>query len=261
VSTLRIERDGPVLRIAMARPERRNAFDAALIDELAASFADVGDARAVVLSGDGSSFSAGADVDWMRSSAGLTYEENVADAMRLRGMLEAIDGCPAPVLARVQGHALGGGCGLVACCDIVIAEPAAQFAFTEVKLGIVPAVISPFALAKIGPGAARRYFVTGERFSAEVALRIGLVHEVADDLDAALARALGELLSAGPTAARAAKGLARAPAAADETARRIAEQRTSPEGQEGLGAFLEGRRRPLRDGSWPPWDGAASAAE
>jgi methylglutaconyl-CoA hydratase len=261
VSALRVERDGAVLRIAMARPERRNAFDAALIDELATAFADVGDARGVVLSGDGSSFSAGADVDWMRSSARLTYEENVADAMRLRGTLEAIDGCPAPVLARVQGHALGGGCGLVACCDIVIAEPAAQFAFTEVKLGIVPAVISPFALAKIGPAAARRYFVTGERFSADVALRIGLVHEIADDLDTALDRALGELLSAGPAAARIAKELARAPAAADETARRIAEQRTSPEGQEGLGAFLDGSRRPLPDGSWPPWSGAGAASD
>jgi methylglutaconyl-CoA hydratase len=243
VSALRIERDGAVLRIAMARPERRNAFDASLIDELAAAFADVGDARAVVLSGDGPSFSAGADVDWMRSSVELTYEENVADAMRLRSMLDAIDGCPAPVLARVQGHALGGGCGLVACCDIVIAEAAAQFAFSEVKLGIVPAVISPFALAKIGTGAARRYFVTGERFSADVALQIGLVHEVADDLDAAVDRVLGELLDAGPAAARAAKELARAPLAAEETAGRIAEHRASPEGQEGLRAFLE-RRAP-----------------
>src|ERR1700759_464207 len=195
----------------MARPERRNAFDAALIDELAAAFADVGDVRAVVLSGDGPSFSAGADVEGMRSSVDLSYEENVADALRRRAMLEAIDGCPAPVVARVQGHALGGGCGLVACCDIVVAEPAAQFAFSEVKLGIMPAVISPFALAKIGPGAARRYFVTGERFSAEVALRIGLVHEVTDDLDGAVERVVGELLSAGPEAARAAKELARGP--------------------------------------------------
>ena len=200
-----------MLRIAMARPERRNAFDAALIDELAAAFADVGDARAVVLSGDGPSFSAGADVEWMRSSVELSYDENVADALRLRAMLDAIDSCPAPVVARVQGHALGGGCGLVACCDIVIAEPMAQFAFSEVKLGIVPAVISPFALAKIGPGAARRYFVTGERFSAEVALRIGLVHEVADDLERRVERVVGELLSAGPQAARAAKELARGP--------------------------------------------------
>jgi methylglutaconyl-CoA hydratase len=242
VTALSIERDGAVLRIAMARAERRNAFDAALIDELATAFADVGDARAVVLTGEGPSFSAGADVDWMRSSVELTYDENLADAMRLRAMLDAIDGCPAPVVARVQGHALGGGCGLVACSDIAIAEPSAHFAFSEVKLGIVPAVISPFALAKIGSTAARRYFVTGERFSAEVALRIGLVQEVAEDLDAAVDHIVKELLSAGPAAARAAKELARAPLAADETAKRIAAHRTSDEGQEGLRAFLEKRR-------------------
>src|SRR5438874_11357765 len=121
MSALRIIRDGAVLLIAMARPERRNAFDAALIAELAAAFADVGDARAVVLSGDGASFSAGADVEWMRSSVELSFEENVADALRMRAMLDAIDSCPAPVVARVQGHALGGGCGLVACADIVVA--------------------------------------------------------------------------------------------------------------------------------------------
>jgi methylglutaconyl-CoA hydratase len=241
VTALRIERDGPLLRVAMARPERRNAFDAALIDDLAAAFADVGDARAVLLSGDGPSFSAGADVEWMRSSVDLTYEENVADALRLRAMLDAIDECPAPVVARVQGHALGGGCGLVACSDIAVAHREAVFAFSEVKLGIVPAVISPFALAKIGTSAARRWFVTGERFAADVALRIGLVHEVADDVDAAVDAVLGELLSAGPAAARAAKELARRAHGPEETARRIAAQRTSAEGQEGLRAFLEKR--------------------
>ncbi len=241
MSALRVERDGPVLRVAMARPDRRNAFDAALIAELTEAFADVGDARAVVLSGDGPSFSAGADVAWMRSSVELTHAENVADALRLRAMLDAIDGCPAPVVARVQGHALGGGCGLVACSDVAVAEPGAEFAFSEVKLGIVPAVISPFALAKIGASAARRWFVTGERFSAEVALRIGLVHEVAAELDAAVEAVVAELLSAGPEAARVAKTLARAPHSAAETAELIAERRTSAEGQEGLRAFLEKR--------------------
>ena len=241
MSSLRIERAGAVLRVTMAKPERRNAFDASLIAELAAAVVDVGDARAVVLAGDGPSFSAGADVDWMRSSVDLSYEENVADALRLRAMLEAIDSCPAPVVARVQGHALGGGCGLVACCDVVVADGAAQFAFSEVKLGIVPAVISPFALAKIGSSAARRYFVTGERFDAPTALRIGLVHEVTDDLDATVDAVLGELLSAGPDAARAAKELARAALTGLETAERIAAHRTSPEGQEGLHAFLEKR--------------------
>jgi methylglutaconyl-CoA hydratase len=248
LTALRIEREADVVRIAMARPERRNAFDAALIDELAAAFADVGDSRAVVLSGDGASFSAGADIEWMRSSVDLSYDENVADALRLRAMLDAIDSCPAPVVGRVQGHALGGGCGLVACCDVVLAELTAQFAFSEVKLGIVPAVISPFALAKIGAGAARRYFVTGERFSAAEALRIGLIHGVTDDLDGAVERVVRELLTAGPSAARAAKELARAPQAAEETARAIAAHRTSPEGQEGLRAFLE-RRRPRFDAS------------
>jgi methylglutaconyl-CoA hydratase len=241
VGALRIEKEADVLHVALARPERRNAFDAALIDELAAAFADVGDVRAVVLSGDGPSFSAGADVEWMRSSVDLSYDENVADALRLRAMLDAIDSCPAPVVGRVQGHALGGGCGLVACCDVVIAEPTAQFAFSEVKLGIVPAVISPFALAKIGTGPARRYFVTGERFSADIALRIGLIHEVTDDLDGAVERVVRELLSAGPAAARAAKELARGARSAEETAARIAAHRTSLEGQEGLRAFLEKR--------------------
>jgi methylglutaconyl-CoA hydratase len=241
MTALRVERDGAVLRIAMARPDRRNAFDAALIAELTEAFSEVADDRIVVLSGDGPSFSAGADVEWMRSSVELTYDENVADALRLRAMLDAIDSCPVPVVARVQGHALGGGCGLVACCDIVVAEPAAQFAFSEVKLGIVPAVISPFALAKIGSSAARRYFVTGERFSAETALRIGLVHEVAEDLDSAVEAVVGELLSAGPAASRSAKVLARAPLSAEATARLIAEHRTSAEGQEGLHAFLEKR--------------------
>jgi methylglutaconyl-CoA hydratase len=246
VTALRIERDGDVLRLTLARPETRNAFDAALIAELAEAFVDVGKSRVVLLAGDGPSFCAGADVEWMRASVDLDYEANVADANALRGMLDAIDRCPAPVLARVQGHALGGGAGLVACSDVAIAETGAVFAFSEVKLGIIPAVISPYALAKIGPSAARRYFVTGERFDAATALRIGLVHEVADDLDAAVDRLLAELRSAGPKAARHAKRLVLDRPDGPDTARRIAERRTSDEGQEGLKAFLE-RRRP----SWP----------
>ncbi len=242
MANLRIERDGPVLRITLARPDRRNAFDASVIAELAEAFVDPGRARAVVLAGDGPSFSAGADVDWMRSSADLSLEENVADANALRKMLESIDGCLAPVVARVQGYALGGGAGLVAAADIAIASRDASFAFSEVKLGIIPAVISPFVLTKIGPGAARRYFVTGERFDAETALRIGLVHEVADDLDAAVDRVVGELLSAGPQAARWAKRLVRERPDGPETAQWIAARRTSDEGQEGLRAFLEKRK-------------------
>jgi methylglutaconyl-CoA hydratase len=201
----------------------------------------------VVLAGDGRSFCAGADVEWMRASADRDVEANVGDANAKRRMFEAIEGCTAPVVALVQGHALGGGIGLAACSDIVIAEPRAVFAFSEVKLGIVPAVISPFALRKIGESAARRYFVTGERFDAATALAIGLVHEVADDLGAALERILGELRTAGPRAARHAKRLVLERPDGPETARRIAERRTSDEGQEGLHAFLD-RRAP----TWAP---------
>ena len=247
MGALRIERDGDVLRVTLARPETRNAFDAGLIGELSAAFVDVGTARAVVVAGDGPSFCAGADVEWMRSSVELGYDANVADATALRRMLEAIDTCPAPVVAVVQGHALGGGAGLVACADIAIAHERAVFAFSEVKLGIVPAVISPFALRKIGESAARRYFVTGERFDAATALRIGLVHEVTDDLGGALAGLLAELRTAGPRAARHAKRLVLDRPDGPETARRIAERRTSEEGQEGLRAFLE--RRPP---DWAP---------
>jgi len=241
MAALRVERDGDVLRVTLARPERRNAFDAALIAELAEAFVDVGRVRAVLLSGEGPSFCAGADVDWMRDSADLDYEANLRDANALRHMLEAVDRCPAPVVARVQGHALGGGAGLVACADIVVAAEDAVFGFTEVKLGIIPAVVSPFAIAKIGPSAARRYFVTGERFDAATALRIGLVHEVAANLDGAADRVLGELLSAGPKAARAAKKLVLERPDGPDTARRIAEARTSEEGQAGLRTFLEKR--------------------
>jgi methylglutaconyl-CoA hydratase len=253
VEALRAERDGPVLRVTLARPERRNAIDAALLAELGAAFAGVGDARAVVLAGEGASFCAGADVGWMRAAADLSHDENLEDVTALLRVLEAIDGCPAPVVGRVQGHAFGGGCGLVACCDVAVAATDTVFALSEVKLGVVPGVISPFVLAKIGSSAARRYFVTGERFDAATAFRIGLVHEVTDDLDGVVERIVGELLTAGPEAARAAKKLARQPHSGEETARVIAERRTSAEGQEGLRAFLDGRV-PGRPGfaSWCP---------
>ena len=239
--SLRIERDGPLLRVTIAKPERRNAFDAALIAELHEAFRDVGDARAVVLAGDGPSFSAGADVDWQRSAIDLTFEENVRDALRLYRMLEAIDSCPAPVVARVHGFALGGGSGLTACADVAVAAPDATFGFTEVRLGIIPAVISPFVLERIG-ARARRYFVTGERFHADTALQIGLVDEVAADLDDAVETILRELLQSGPEATRAAKRLVRErPATGEELARLAAGLRTGAEGQEGLRAFLDKR--------------------
>ncbi|MEO8291175.1 MAG: enoyl-CoA hydratase-related protein [Gaiellaceae bacterium] len=241
MSALRVEREGSVLRVTLARPERRNAFDASLIAELTEAFADVGDAGAVVLAGEGEAFCAGADVEWQRAAIDLTYDENVEDALRLYRMCEAIDRCPAPVVARVQGYALGGGSGLVACSDIVVTDAGAVFGFTEVRLGIIPAVISPFVLPKIS-AAARRYFLTGERFGAAEALRIGLVSEVREtDLEERAEQIVSDLLAGGPEAVRAAKKLVREHPGADEAARIAAERRASAEGQEGLRAFLEKR--------------------
>jgi len=250
MSGLRVERDGPVLRITLARPERRNAFDAELIAELTEAFANVGDARAVLLGGDGKAFCAGADVEWQRASIDLTYEQNVEDALRLYRMLVAVDACPAPVVARIQGYCLGGGCGLAACCDIAVCGDDAVFGFSEVKLGIIPAVISPFALAKIGSGAARRYFLTGERFGPEVALRIGLVSQVAPGLDGVVEGVVDELLASGPAAVREAKRLVRPePPDGLELAELAARMRTGEEGQEGLRAFLDKRPPAWKSGS------------
>ena len=249
VSGLRVERDGGILRVTLAKPERRNAFDAALIAELTEAFADVGDARAVVLAGEGPSFCAGADVEWQRSSIDLTYEENVEDARRLYRMLEAVFRCPAPVVARVQGYALGGGSGLVACADIGVAAEDTVFGFSEVRLGIAPAVISPWVLAKIGPAATRHHFLTGARFDAQTALRIGLVQEVAADLDSAVERVLGDILAGGPQAVREAKRLALEPVDELDAVNRAAKLRTTEEGQEGLRAFLERREPEWRSGS------------
>jgi methylglutaconyl-CoA hydratase len=240
VGALKVVRDGHVLRVTLAKADRRNAFDAALIAELAEAFADVGDARAVVLEGEGSSFCAGADVEWQRAAIELSYDENVEDAMRLYAMLEAVDSCPAPVVCCVHGFALGGGSGLVACADIAVAWPDAIFGFTEVRLGIIPAVISPFVLARIG-SAARRYFTTGERFGADVALRIGLVSEVSEDAGERTEQIVGEILAGGPIAVREAKKLVRERPTGIDTAHIAAARRTSDEGQDGLRAFLDRR--------------------
>src|SRR5262249_17253361 len=242
MSALKVVRDGHVLRVTLARPERRNAFDAALIAELADAFSDVGDAGPVLLAGEGPSFCAGADVEWQRAAIDLSYDENVADAMRLYSMLESIDSCPAPVVCCVHGFALGGGSGLVACADVAVAWPDAVFGFTEVRLGIIPAVISPFVFPRIGT-AARRYFLTGERFGAEDALRIGLVSEVSEDAGERAEAVLQDLAAGGPVAVREAKKLVRERPTGVDTAHIAAERRTSEEGQDGLQAFLE-RRAP-----------------
>jgi methylglutaconyl-CoA hydratase len=243
VGALKTVRDGHVLRVTLARPERRNAFDAAAIAELTEAFSEVGDARAVLLEGEGPSFCAGADVEWHRSAIDLSYEENVEDGMCLYRMLEAIDTCPAPVVCCVHGFALGGGSGLVAASDIAVAWPDAVFGFSEVRLGIIPAVISPFVLPKIG-AAARRYFLTGERFDAEVALQIGLVSEVSEDAGVRAEAIIRDILAGGPIAVREAKKLVRERPLGVDTARIAATRRTSDEGQDGLRAFLD-KRQPV----------------
>lgn len=250
MATIQIRNENGVARVTLARPEVRNAFNAEVIRELRDAFAGLSTdetVRAVVLAGDGKTFCGGADINWMRGALDLSYDENVADAEAMSDMFRAIDRSSKPVIGRIHGAALGGGAGLTAVCDIAIAAEQTIFGFTEVKLGIIPAVISPFVLAKIGVSHARALFVTGERFNAQRALAIGLVHEVValDALDAAVDRILGELRSAGPNAVAAAKALIARVSAAnyDETraitAAAIAEQRVSDEGQAGLRAFLE----------------------
>jgi methylglutaconyl-CoA hydratase len=250
---LTVTRRGPVATVTLDRPDVHNAFNPTLIDELTRAFAALGadgGARAVVLTGAGASFSAGADLTWMRQSLELTPEENVADAERLAAMFEAIDRCPRPVIARVNGAAFGGGVGLVAACDVAVAAEGARFAFTEVRLGIAPAVIAPFVLRRIGAAQARALFVTGARFDAARAREIGLVHEVVppDRLDAAVDEQLALVLAGGPEAIAAVKRLLADlpgldPAGARRyTAELIARLRTGPEGQEGIRAFLEKRR-------------------
>jgi methylglutaconyl-CoA hydratase len=236
----------------MNRPDVRNAFNAELIGALRDAFVTLGaddGVHSIVLCGEGKTFSGGADITWMRAALDLNEADNLRDAEAMAAMFSAIDRCPKPVIARVQGGALGGGCGLVAAADIVVAASDAVFGFTEVKLGILPAVIAPFVIAKIGASQARALFVTGERFDAAHAQRVGLVHHVvpAGDLDGRLALIIDELRTSGPHAIAAAKAVVRDVAASpgDATAittRAIAKQRTSSEGQEGLRAFLE--RRP-----------------
>ena len=253
--------DGSVARLTLARPEFHNAFDASLIATLRTTFATLAregptSLRAIVLAGDGPSFCAGADIDWMRAAMALDVEGNEQDAMAMADMFEALDTCPVPVIARVHGAALGGGMGLCAVSDVVIAESGTRFGFTETRLGILPSVISPFVIAKIGESHARALFPGGRRFDATRAARIGLVHEIVEGeaaLDAAVDAAVADVLASGPTAVRAAKAVVREVrglghgSAKWHTARVIARQRTSEEAQEGFRAFVE-RRRP----AWAP---------
>ena len=258
-TTLRVFREGPVATVTLARPEVRNAFDEAMIGDLTAVFAGFGDApglRAVILTGEGKTFCAGADVSWMRRAAGYSPEENREDARRMARMLRTIDTCPRPVIGSIRGAAIGGGVGLAAVCDIAIAARGTVFSLAEVKLGILPAAISPYVLRAIGPRNARDLFLTGERFDADEARRVGLVHAFADDaeLESSFGRKVDALLSSGPEAVAAAKRLidAVAPMTIDAafpvTADAIAERRASEEGREGLSAFLE-KRKPRWSGS------------
>jgi methylglutaconyl-CoA hydratase len=247
---LMTRRDGAVEYVTLNRPDVRNAFNPKLIAELAAWAAVIAadpTVRAVVLAGAGRMFCAGADIAWMAETVTYTEEQNLHDAQAMSSMFNAIDTLPVPVIGRVHGAALGGGAGLACVCDVVIADENAIFGFTEVKLGIIPAVISPFALAKIGRAAARELFLTGARFSAGRAKEVGLVHAVvpAAEMDDAVGRFVQEFLSAAPGAIAAAKALipevwgrSRHEAQAI-TAKAIAERRVSAEGQEGLRAFLD----------------------
>ena len=251
---LLLQRDGPVARLRLNRPELHNAFDAGLIATLTIALADIGaddSVRVVVLEGAGASFSAGADLNWMRGMAAASQAENREDALALAGLLRTLDTLPKPTIARVQGAAFGGGVGLVAACDIAIGVPEAKFGLTESKLGLLPSVISPYVIDAIGPRQARRYFASAEIFDATQAQRIGLLHDVvaADALDAAVDRQVGLLLKAGPHAASAAKQLVRRVAAGGDAdtidaanADLIAALRVSSEGQEGIAAFLEKRK-------------------
>lgn len=254
--------EGGVARVTLARPAKRNAFDEALIDALDGAFETLADdrqVRVIVLEGEGKAFCSGADLEWMRSQATATLEENVVSARRMADMFDRIYRAPQAVVAKVHGAALGGGAGLVAVADVAVAAEGTQIGYTEARLGILPSVISPYVVAKIGPGHARRWFVTGSRMDAREAHRIGLVHEVVPEaeLDAAAMRIAFEVLQCGPEAVAGCKDIVDAVTGGwamtsttedgidvlkDFTATRIAEVRISPEGQEGMKAFLEKRK-------------------
>jgi len=252
LTSLKRADEGPVATVELARPEARNALNAALIAEITRCFGELAEdenVRVVVLTGEGSLFCAGADIGYMRDTAGFSYEENLEDARRLAEMFRSVDELPKPVVAKVRGAAIGGGAGLVAAADIAVAEEGTRFAFSEVRLGIAPATVAPFVVRKIGFSQARALFLTGERFDAEEAREIGLVHEAVleRDLDAAVVNVVSQLLQGGPEAQAAIKALLHQIEATEPLEALglmtglIAELRTGEEGQEGLGAFLEKR--------------------
>lgn len=253
MKTIRVEKEDAVARVVLARPEVHNAFHPTMMQEIGEAFTalDQDDAvRVVVLASEGKSFSAGGDLNWMKESVTYTEAENEADAQRLADMFRVLDTFSKPLLVRVQGVALGGGVGLLSCGDIVVAADTATFALTEVRLGIIPAVIAPYVVRKIGISQAGKYFLTSERFSAQVAQRLGLVHEVvaADQLDATVQTQIDHLLKGGPKAHIETKSLLRLIAHRDpqdvaaETVKRIARIRVAAEAQEGVSAFFEKRK-------------------
>jgi methylglutaconyl-CoA hydratase len=244
---------GGVLTVTLNRPEQHNAMNPAIMAELTQTFTELpgrDDVRVVVLTGSGRSFCAGADLSFMRAAADYTFDQNIADGQAIFDLMLAVDRCPQPVVGRVNGAALGGGVGLVSCCDIVVAVERATFAFSEARLGIVPAVISPFVLARIGPGYARELFLTGERFDARRAREIGLAQHVVaeEELDSAVAARVEQLLQAAPGAQTVVKELIHTVAfrpkesVREYTAETIARRRASDEGREGMSAFLEKRK-------------------
>jgi len=250
-----VAQEGSVLTVTLNRPERHNAMTPGLIAGLTDIFRELprrNDVRVVILTGNGRSFCAGADLTFMRAAADYSFAENVADGQAIFDLMLAVDSCPQPVMGRINGAAIGGGAGLVCCCDIVVAVERASFAFSETRLGIVPAVISPFVVSRIGPGQARGLFLTGERFDARQALAIGLIHRVVneDELDNAVGERVQQLLQGAPRAQATVKELLRAVAflpkesLRDYTAETIARCRARDEGREGMSAFLE--KRPPR---------------
>ena len=252
-NTLEISHSGAVAVIRLNRPDIHNAFDSTLIDELTEAFHHLGTdptTRVVILAARGQSFCAGAQLQWMQEQGAATPEQNLADAKRLARLFDLIATCPKPTVARVQGGAYGGGVGLIAACDYALGASGGMFCISEVRLGLIPAVIAPYVLRAIGERHARRYFLTAERFDAQTALRLGLLHEVVatEDLDARLQAITSALLSGAPAAQAEAKQLIAAvanqpitPALLDDTAQRIATRRADPEAAEGLSAFLAKR--------------------